>query len=222
MDGPIRYNALLSVIDKRGESFKIIARVVISKSQPEYLVLRSPDEIDHFIHALQSLDPSDLLQLPSPPFADVDSVSAPILQQYLRAITIALSAPPSASRSSPILTAARALLEGFLLGKPERISSNELSILFAKAARNDAILDEEHAAWIKAGKRARTLRSTYASYKQGLIHGDELQNSFDLLRKCATTKELEGHYQDAEKWAQIFVAYGLQYVLPLRSFCAVR
>lgn len=218
--GPIRYNALLSVIDKRGTSFVIIARVVVAKSQPEYLVLRSPDQLDAFIHSLQSNDPKDLLQLPPPPFVDVDSVSISILQQYLRAVTIALSAPPPsapppAAQQSPILAAARSLLEGFLLGKPERIGSNELDDLFSKAAIADDVLDKENAAWMKAGKRAKTLRSTYASYKQGLIHGNELENSFALLRKCSTTGELAEHYRDAEKWAQIFVAYGLQSV----SFC---
>ena len=212
VNGPIRYNALLSIVERRGDRFAMIVRVVIAKTQPEYLVLRSPDQLDAFIHSLESTDPKDVLQLPSPPFVDVDTVSIPVLQQYLRAVIIALSAPPPPSLRTAILDTARTLLEGFLLGTPERIGSTELDNLFAQAARDDEVLDKENEAWIKAGKRAKVLRSTYSGYKQGLIHGTELENSFGLLRKCSTTKELAVQYQDAEKWAQIFVAYALQFV----------
>lgn len=42
---------------------------------------------------------------------------------------------------------------------------------------------------------------------------DELDKSIAVLRKTSTIKALPPQYRDAEKWASIWVAYALQWVL---------
>jgi hypothetical protein len=177
---PVRYNAFTAIVDVkkvRGkEHFLIASRVLVNRSQPEFLVLRSYDEFQSVLKTLATLDPLDSLRLPLAPLAASDEIPStrPLLQRYLRSLVIALSAPPpSISSKSKILAGARDELEKFLLSSPEDASASEIDNYMAQADREDKILSQERAEWVKIGKRTKSLRTTWSRYKDSLINGGE-------------------------------------------------
>ena len=132
------------------------------------------------------------------------------LQRYMRSVIMSLSTPNKTISDRNELAKARVQLERFLLDQPVNISMERRKDLLRMASRDDDQLDEERRLWLKAGKRARELRTVWNQYRDALIGGDELDRSFALLKRFDHYKKLPVLHQDAEEWARIWVAYTMQ------------
>lgn len=116
---------------------------------------------------LEELNEDNRLGLPVLPTGSApDRLS---VQRILRAIVIALSNPPTKVADTDEVHKARQVLEKFLLEQPIKISESTKSELLSKAERDDQILDSERKRWTKAGKRVRTLRTTWNMWRDALI-----------------------------------------------------
>ena len=156
--------------------FTLVSRVEVVKSRPIYLVKRSWTRIQEFQLLLHSIDPTNtlLLQLLPGQSSTTAIPSSRILQRWLRSIVIALSAPSPDLVGTKVLLSARKELELLLLDSPDIVSGEDLTQAVEKIESGDIELEKERTRWVDIGKRCRTLRNTYNSYKGALIDGGGL------------------------------------------------
>lgn len=127
---------------------------------------------------LLAVDPDHKLQLPMIPRVPFGAAAPPRarLQQYLRWLIIALSAPPEGiEEDSSLLQDARSKLEAFLLGSAEEVDAEELEDWVEKGEQEEAKAEETRQKWVKVGQRGKTLRTTWNLYRTALIEGGEQQ-----------------------------------------------
>lgn len=152
----------------------IVSRVVVVDPNPTYLVLRRWTAFSKFASALESIDPNHTLELPLlPRIAHGNRVPTRArVQQYLRSLVIALSAPPEdVNDDSTVLSDARAKLEAFLLGSAEKVRASELESWVAAGEKEELEADRRREKWTNIGKKGKQLRSTWVQYRAALIEG---------------------------------------------------
>lgn len=151
--------------------------MVVVEPNPAYLVLRRWTAFKKFAASLENIDPDHSLNLPLLPRVPFGQ-RAPArdrVQQYLRSIIIALSAPPEAvPDDAGYLVDARARLEAFLLGSAEKVRANELEEWIEAGEREEVEADRKREQWTAIGQKGRQLRSTWVMYRGALIEGGEL------------------------------------------------
>ncbi|KAK4046130.1 hypothetical protein OIV83_006326 [Microbotryomycetes sp. JL201] len=199
---------------KREPTYLIVSRVLVVDPNPTYLVSRRLSDFTKLRDTLEAIDPKHELELPLFPRTPRGTSAPPRarLQQYMRSLIISLSAPPEGvTDDTNLLLDARNKLEAFLLGSAEDVDAEELEDWVERGEREEDAAEEERQKWVKIGQRGKTLRTTWTLYRSALIEGSELDKSIAVLRKTATIKALPPQYQDAEKWASIWVAYALHY-----------
>lgn len=216
------------------QAFLIVSRVLVVQPNPTYLVLRRWSAFTKLAANLSALDPSNSLELPVIPPSPLNASTPPRarVQQWLRSLIIALSAPPpSIPEDSRTLANAREEIEGFLLGSGEQTDVEELQDWVEKGEQEEIDAEAKREKWLAAGREGKKLRTTWVMYRNGLIDGGKLKQGSDPSRRAdasppideidksmATVKrvplltQLPGSYRDAETWARIWVAYALQSV----------
>jgi len=219
-DGKPGYASWVAIVESYegrdgGEDYTILTTVLAQKDRPLYAVVRSWKAFESFADKLDRIaERHGDLGLPALP-PEVENDGPPdrlTLQRYLRLVVLGLSNPPSKLDDQQGLSKARVQLERFLLDKPEKLSNRDRRDLLKTAERDDRKLERERRLWIKAGARIRYLRTTWCQYRDALIAGEELQQSFALLKKHPKVNDLPTMHRDAEEWARIWVAYNLQCV----------
>lgn len=212
------YNAWTAILGtergKNGVVYQLITKVMVGKPTPPYFVLRSWNRFKKFADALDEIDPKHTLDLPVLPLPKEEDGHPSLLslQRWVRNLVISLSAPPP-KISERILTEARQELEAFLIGSPEDLPTREVEELYQEGLDKDRKLDRAREGWVKAGSRAKRLRTTWALYRDALITTNEMDKSIAMLRKTPNYKDLPETYQNAEEFACIWVAYALHYAL---------
>jgi hypothetical protein len=218
------------------QAFLIISRVLVVTPNPTYLVLRRWSAFLKLSATLASLDPNNSLALPLFPATSSPESKPPRahIQQYLRSLTISLSAPPSAiAEDSTTLAEARALLEAFLLASSEPADATELEGWILAGEKEERTAEAKRLKWVQAGKEGKKLRTTWNMYRGALIEGgkymplwfhlcsmltsceatDEIDKSIALVKKIPNLTALPESHRTAQIWARTWVAYALQYVL---------
>lgn len=219
-DGKPGYASWVAIVESfegrdGGEDYTVLTTVLAQKDRPLYAVVRTWRAFESFADKLDRIaDKYGDLGLPAlPPETEQEGPPDRLtLQRYLRLVVLGLSNPPSSLRDQEGLSKARIQLERFLLDKPEKISQRDQHDLLKIAESDDRKLERERRLWIKAGQRVRYLRTTWCQYRDALIAGDELQQSFALLKKHQRVDSLPTMHRDAQEWARIWVAYNLQCV----------
>lgn len=160
------------------QTYSILSQVLVGKSHPRYLVKRTFSQSLKLFSSIHQLDPTNQFELPFTSLTFDSSLET--IQFRLRSLIIALSTPSTELISSSKLSEARVLLESYLLKVDEKISEKELDVMFEKAEIVEVKAERDHLQWIKFGKKAKELRSTWNTYKNALIAGGKCYRFYSL------------------------------------------
>ncbi|GAA5979388.1 hypothetical protein JCM11641_005020 [Rhodosporidiobolus odoratus] len=211
--------AWVAVADAKEEGgewvFHILVRPLNASRQKAVSTFRPWSTLVVLFRTLTSLDPDNRLSLPYLPDShSSSSASKAQVQRYLRALAVSLAAPPTKLEGSSRLQAARAEVERFLLHSRGggQLDGHQLLELIQQVEEEDARDEERHQRWVGVGERVKRLRTAWVRYRHALIHGHELDKSYDLMKKFVRVDQLPQEYQDAEEWGMLYFAYAMHYI----------
>ena len=166
------------------------------------MCLLAPEHLRLILRAqLEKLNDNDSMRLPvlPPPPKGQVAPDRTSVQRYMRLVIIALSNPPREIEGSANLVKAQQELEKFLLEKPLKLERDVRKDMIKQAEEEDIQAERERKLWIQSGKRSRQLRSVWNEWRDELIHGDELDKTFTMLKRYTQYTDLPDFYQDAGK-----------------------
>lgn len=126
------------------------------------------------------------------------------LQIYLRALLLHIQHDANSQISFKI----KSFLLGFALDYPEEKRKD----LSDRVAKEEQKLSDGHSVWVNTGETVKAMRDGWNFFKDGLMAGHGLDESFDIVKNHSSIYDLPTKYRRAQEWARVYVAYALHYL----------
>lgn len=126
------------------------------------------------------------------------------LQHYLRAVLKILVTHPDSMSERRI--------KQFLLGFALKFPDEKLDALHMRVHESERLCKEAYNKWVAAGEQVYTMRSGWYDFKDHLVRGNGLRETFDTLRDEPSMFNLPKKYRHPEEYARSSFAYAARYM----------